>query len=341
MIDIKKIHAVLRDYKKPKIATVLSHSSLQIFLGAKLERMGTIGIGRADKKEYYEAFPLACPDEFIEVDRFADLLSADVQDELIEKNAILIPTGSFVEYVGAKNIQEKLYVPEFGNRLVLEWESDRKKQRKWLEDAGLRLPLEFAADEIDGRCIVKFYGAKGGRDFFTVASQEEFHGEAKKRKLDMKKVIIQEFISGNRYYPSFFYSPTGRTGLRAGKGRVELICVDRRDEVGYSVVGNIEMVYRESLVPQVLESARAVVDSSVALFPPGMIGPFCIETVVTEEQQIYAFEISARIVAGTNVAPMGSAYSCFSYKEPMSMGRRIAREIKKCTACRMLDKIVA
>ena len=39
-------------------------------------------------------------------------------------------------------------------------------------------------------------------------------------------------------------------------------------------------------------------------------------------------QVSARIVAGTNLFIDGSPYSYLNYSEPMSTGRRIAREIK-------------
>jgi 5-formaminoimidazole-4-carboxamide-1-(beta)-D-ribofuranosyl 5'-monophosphate synthetase len=59
-----------------------------------------------------------------------------------------------------------------------------------------------------------------------------------------------------------------------------------------------------------------------------MLGPFCIEGVYDNDGRFIAFEFSARIVAGTNLYVEGSPYSAFLYDEPMSMGRRIAREIK-------------
>lgn len=354
MIPTERIHKILKDYKKPKIATILSHSSLQIFHGARLEDFKTIGIGMKENFEIYRAFPEATPDELIAVDNYEQLLDEEVQDELVRKHAIIIPHGSFVEYVGAANIEEKFYVPMFGNRAVLAWEHDKKiKQRHWLEKkAGIRMPREFQPQEIDRKVIVKLEGAKGGRGFFICSSPKEFRTKAKARKLKEGSFTIQEFIEGNRYYPSYFYSPLSKTkaGVPAGKGKVELICVDRRDELsgGYTVVGNIELVYRESLLKQVFEDGRRTVDASLDLFPPGMIGPFCLETILAEREvndkkvtQIYTFEISARIVAGTNVAPDGSRYSCFSYKEPMSMGRRIAREIKQAANEKKLPLIVA
>ncbi|MBN2229077.1 MAG: DUF1297 domain-containing protein, partial [Candidatus Thorarchaeota archaeon] len=69
-----------------------------------------------------------------------------------------------------------------------------------------------------------------------------------------------------------------------------------------------------------------VVEKSLSLFG-GIIGSFCLETVVTETLEFKVFEISARIVAGTNPYITGSPYS--DLIEPnLSTGRRIAQEIK-------------
>jgi 5-formaminoimidazole-4-carboxamide-1-(beta)-D-ribofuranosyl 5'-monophosphate synthetase len=59
-----------------------------------------------------------------------------------------------------------------------------------------------------------------------------------------------------------------------------------------------------------------------------MIGPFCLEGVCDALGNFVTFEFSARIVAGTNLYIMGSPYSSLIYDDPMSMGRRIAVEIK-------------
>jgi len=94
----EKIGQTLESYdkKKLKIATICSHTALQIFHGARLEGIKTIGICTPNRRKVYEAFPLGCPDEFIEVEDLKDVPS----DELLEKNAILVPHGSLVEYSG-------------------------------------------------------------------------------------------------------------------------------------------------------------------------------------------------------------------------------------------------
>jgi 5-formaminoimidazole-4-carboxamide-1-(beta)-D-ribofuranosyl 5'-monophosphate synthetase len=52
------------------------------------------------------------------------------------------------------------------------------------------------------------------------------------------------------------------------------------------------------------------------------------------------FEISARIVAGTNPYVDGSPYTALKYKEPMSTGRRIAREIKTAIKQNRLKEVL-
>ena len=46
--------------------------------------------------------------------------------------------------------------------------------------------------------------------------------------------------------------------------------------------------------------------------------------MITDDLKIFTFEISARIVAGTNVGIGTSPYAYLKYGENMYMGRRIA-----------------
>jgi 5-formaminoimidazole-4-carboxamide-1-(beta)-D-ribofuranosyl 5'-monophosphate synthetase len=71
-----------------------------------------------------------------------------------------------------------------------------------------------------------------------------------------------------------------------------------------------------------------------------MIGPFSLETIVTDDLEFKVFEISARIVAGTNLFVSGSPYSDFV--EPnLSNGRRIAQEIKLARKAGALEEIIS
>jgi 5-formaminoimidazole-4-carboxamide-1-(beta)-D-ribofuranosyl 5'-monophosphate synthetase len=351
----KKINDMLTSYDKKnlRIATVCSHSSLQIFNGAKKEGFKTIGISVGEKKKFYDAFPLGKPDEFLIVDNYKDILKCT--EELRDKNSIIIPHGSFVEYLGADKFLT-LDLPTFGNRNVLSWESDRNKERKWLEGAGLTMPQEIKdPQDIDKPVIVKYHGAKGGKDFFIAKTYDEFRRRIKKNKT----FTIQEFVMGTRYYLHYFYTPIQDNAFKLKKGSLQLLSMDRRDETTidevqrlgsiaeleelgihptFVVTGNIPIVMRESLLPKVFKMGEAVVDKSFELFD-GIIGSFCLETVVTEELDFKVFEISARIVAGTNPYVAGSPYSELIQPD-LSTGRRIAQEIKFAAKNNLLGEIL-
>jgi len=339
-MDIKKI---LEEYDLDNLAitTVCSHSSLQIFNGARKEGFHTIGICIGSPPKFYDAFPLGKPDEFLPVKTYQDI--SNHVEELREKNAIIIPHGSFVEYMGAKDF-ENLNLPTFGNRQVLEWESDRDKERVWLEGAGLKMPEVITnPKDITKPVIVKYHGAKGGKGFFIAKDYHEF-----KQKIDESRpYTIQVFVMGTRYYIHYFYSPFNTIGYPLKKGWLQLLSIDRRDEttideahrlgsmaelekIGikptFVVTGNIPMVIRESLLPKAFEMGEKIVNRSQDLFG-GIIGPFCLETVVTDELNFKVFEISARIVAGTNPYISGSPYSDL-IQEGLSTGQRIAQEMK-------------
>jgi len=352
----KNIYDMLTKYDKKNltIATVCSHSSLQIFNGARKEGFKTLGISIGEKKKFYDAFPLGKPDEFFTVDNYKDILK--YTDELQEKNVIVIPHGSFVEYLGADKFLT-LNLPTFGNREVLSWESNRNKERKWLESAGLTMPQEIKNPEkIDKPVIVKYHGAKGGKGFFIAKTYEEF----KKRIMKNKSFNIQEFVMGTRYYLHYFYSPIQKNAYKISKGSIQLLSMDRRDETTidevqrlgsiaeleelgihptFVVTGNIPIVMRESLLPEVFRMGEAVVEKSIKLFG-GVIGSFCLETVVTEDLKFKVFEISARIVAGTNPYIAGSPYSELIQPD-MSTGRRIAQEIKYAAKKNLLNEIIS
>ena len=81
------------------------------------------------------------------------------------------------------------------------------------------------------------------------------------------------------------------------------------------------------------------VDAAKRVVSPGMNGPFCIEGVYDENAEFTSFEFSARIVAGSNIYMDGSPYYSLLFNENMSMGKRIAREVKIAVEKNQLDKI--
>ncbi|MFQ5919857.1 MAG: formate--phosphoribosylaminoimidazolecarboxamide ligase [Thermoplasmata archaeon] len=354
MVTGERIAEILEGYDDLVVATVCSHSSLQIFHGARQEGFRTLGIAIGEQPKYYDAFPRARPDDFLIVDAYEDLPRH--AEELVDRGAVAVPHGSFVEYLGAEAFAD-LEVPTFGNRRVIGWESDRDKQRYWLSKAGVDMPAKIdRPDAIDHPVFVKYYGAKGGRGSFIAKNYDDFLEHIDKSQ----PYTIQEYVVGTRYYVHFFFSPLGEEGYRLSKGTLEVLGVDRRDESNidemyklgaqeglkklgvyptFIVTGNVPVVLRESLLPKAVEMGEKVVETSIDLFG-GMIGPFCLETIVTDQLQFKVFEISSRIVAGTNLFIAGSPYS--ELVEPgMSTGRRIARELRHAEETDSLLEVVS
>jgi len=116
--------------------------------------------------------------------------------------------------------------------------------------------------------------------------------------------------------------------------------IDAGIETSYTITGNIPVVIRESLLPQIFEMGENVVKEAKKLVPKGLYGPFCLEAILDPKLNFYVFEISARIVAGTNPFTNGSPYTWLRYDVPMSTGRRIAREIKTAIESDRLQEIL-
>lgn len=330
-----------------KIATLGSHSALQILKGARDEGFKTMIIALKGRTQPYESFKVA--DEIIQLDSFEQL--PELEQKLIDEKVILVPHGSFFSAYTDLEALNKSNAFYFGNKRILPWEQSRQKQRDWLKRAGLTLPKIYEKPEdIGGPCIIKFYGAAGGKGYFLAKTAEEFYEKIKPHK--DKKYIIQQYIVGAPLYVHYFYSPLN--------DELEVMSMDKRyetnvDSIGrisakdqldlniessYNIMGNLPVVVRESMLPQIFTMGEAVVKASKELEPEGLLGPFCLETIVTPELEFYVFEISARIVAGTNPYVNGSPYTDLRYSEPMSTGRRVALEIKEAIESDRLKEIL-
>ncbi len=332
------------------IATLGSHTALQILKGAKDEGIKAIAVCTPKARRVYESYGVA--DEIIEVDTYQDYFK--IEQQLIDQNAIIIPHGSFVSYLGHEKMRNNVKAMHYGSKGVLEWESDRMMEREWLKAAGLNLPKLYRDPaEIDGPVIIKFHGAQGGFGYFIANSPEEFN-ERIKEFPDHDGYVIQEYIVGVPMYVHYFVS--------ALTGKIEIMSFDKRyesnaDSIGriaaqdqidvglrtsYTVTGNVPIVVRESLMPMFFEIGEAVVRESKKLsgVPKGLYGPFCLEGIMDPELNFRVFEISARIVAGTNPFTHGSPYTWLRYDEPMSTGRRIARDIKEGISAGRLEDLL-
>jgi len=331
-----------------------SHCALQVLKGAKDEGLKTILVCEKKREKLYRRFSFI--DELILVDSFAEILEQKHQSILEQNDAILIPHGTLIAQMSSEEI-ESIKTPIFGNKWILRWESDRIMKEKLMREAKLPVPKSVLdSKDIDKLVIVKRQGAAGGKGYFLAANQEDYN--KKRNQLISQGVIskeetlyIQEYAAGVLAYLQFFYSPL--------KGELEFFGADQRHESdiegmaripseqqlksnkvpSFNVIGNSPIVLRESLLDDVYTMGDNFVDAAKRLVAPGMNGPFCIEGVYDENAKFTSFEFSARIVAGTNIYMDGSPYYSLLFNEPMSMGKRIAREVKTAKETNQLDKI--
>ncbi len=336
------------------VATLGSHCALQLLKGAKDEGLKTLLICEKKRKGLYQRFKFI--DELIFVDSFLEILEQKCESVLRKNNSILIPHGTLIAQMNSEQI-ESIKTPVFGNKHILRWESDRTLKEQLMKEAKLETPKSIPnPKEINGLVIAKRHGAAGGKGYFLASTEKEYN--EKRDQLIKEGIIngdndlyIQEYTTGVLAYLQFFYSPL--------KQELEFFGVDKRHESdieglaripaesqlnmkkssSFNVIANSPLVLRESLLDSVYTMGENFVKASAKLVPPGMNGPFCIEGVYDENAHFSAFEFSARIVAGTNIFMNGSPYTTLIFDEPMSMGRRIAREIKQADAKNQLKNI--
>ncbi|HEX5457449.1 MAG TPA: formate--phosphoribosylaminoimidazolecarboxamide ligase [Candidatus Nitrosotalea sp.] len=337
------------------IATLGSHCALQVLKGAKDEGFKTILVCEKKREKLYRRFQFI--DEFVLVDSFKEIMDQKCATILEKNNAVIIPHGTLIAQMSSSEI-ESIKTPIFGNKWILRWESDRNMKEKLMVESKLKIPRSLRGpSDINGLTIAKRHGAAGGKGYFLATNEEDY---IKKRDKLVREGIIkgdqdlylQEYALGVSAYLQYFYSEL--------TGELEFFGVDRRyesdiDGLGripaqeqidvdlipsFNVVGNSPLVLRESLLEDVYSMGERFVKAAKRLVAPGMPGPFCLEGVYDENGKFTSFEFSARIVAGTNLYVDGSPYSSLIYNEPMSMGRRIAREIKNADSNNSLSKIV-
>ncbi len=333
-------------YQSYTIATLGSHSALQILHGAHLQNFKTLLITTPNREPFYKRFSFI--DEVKTIPTFADF--PELEEELKNKNVIIIPHGSFVAYLGVEK-NKNMQLPYFGNKAVLDWEQDRIRQNQWLKEASINTPPQYTSiEDAQYPIIVKSFGAAGGAGYFVAKNRKDFE---EKKKTMKGEFVIQKYIVGVTLYIHYFYSTLSNT--------VEMLSMDRRyetnaDGIGripahiqdmapiepsYVVVGNSPLVLRESMLPEAYDMGERIVATSKKLISDkGIFGPFCLETIITPDMKFYAMEISARIVAGTNMFTNGSPYAVFHHDRPVSTGERIAMEIKRAIEDNKLKEIM-
>ncbi|MBI2039759.1 DUF1297 domain-containing protein [Candidatus Microgenomates bacterium] len=359
--------------KSYTIAVLGSHSALDVCRGAKDEGFKTLVIVQKGRDKTYAKYyksenELGCVDEVIELAKFSDILKPEVQKQLIKRNGIFIPHRSFEVYINDyEAIEKKFKIPMFGNRFLLKVEERGVKPNQYdlLDKANIRYPKQFKDPKsIDRLCIVKVLEKMRGfeRAFFFAESFKEYEigvkqglGLGRFTQEQINQAVMEEFIVGVQVNFDFFYSPLN--------SRLELIGTDTRRQtniegltklpahygedvmkkigVKYEEAGHIAVTVLESLLEDAFSLGEKFVKATKDLVPPGVIGPFALQTVITPgppKKEIIVFDVSPRMPGSPGI--FATPYSGYLYGQNISIGKRVAMEIKEAIQKGKLEKVL-
>jgi 5-formaminoimidazole-4-carboxamide-1-(beta)-D-ribofuranosyl 5'-monophosphate synthetase len=379
----EEIRALVERYpKSPVVATVGSHSALDVADGAATEGLESLVLAQTGRESTYTRYfrtirgpdgkrVRGCVDDVWVYPKFADLATLASQQRLRTRGALLVPNRALSSYVPLATIEEELRVPIVGSRAMLRIEerTERENYYTLLAAAGIPIPEALAGPEaIDGLAIIKLPHAtrRLERGFFTAASPAEYAAKVERlvdsgtvAKSDLVHARIERYVLGPVFNFNFFFSP-----LVPRADGLELLGVDERRESNldglvrlpaaqqlelgetdripeYTVVGHGTLTVRESILEEVFRMGERFVDASQERYPPGILGPFCLQTCIDHDGHPVVFDVAARIGGGTNVhLGLGHPYGNALWREPMSTGRRISLEIRRAAADGRLAEVV-
>jgi 5-formaminoimidazole-4-carboxamide-1-(beta)-D-ribofuranosyl 5'-monophosphate synthetase len=364
LISLQQIASIVDRYdlKNVTVGTIGSHSALEVMDGAKDEGMKTVCICQKDRDLPYRRFKRLA-DEIILLDKFSDIMNRENQEKLRELNTIMVAHRAFTAYLGYDNIENNLKVPIFGNRSLLRAEERTAPRNQYylLEKAGVRHPkLYRKASDIDGPAMIKVQEAKRKleRAFFIVSSYEDYKKKSKQKieqglvtKQDLDKATMEEYVPGTYFNLNYFVSPlTGETEFLGIERRLQtnlhdFVSLPARQQMEMDLqtsnieVGHTPASIRESLLEKVFEMGDKFAVAVRKEYPPGVIGPISLQSVVTTDLDFVVYDVSLR-VPGNPIMATTSPYTKYYYGHTMGVGRRIAMEIKDAAAQRKLRDIV-
>lgn len=310
-------------------------------------------------------------DECWTLKKFKEMMAQEYQDRLRRENVLFVPNRSFTSYIDLKEIEDGFEVPLVGSRALLRTEErGEEKDYYWLlQRAGLPFPKKIDdPKDITGLVIVKLHHKtkRLERGFFTAASYQEYRKKSRElvfhnviTEEDLASARIEEYIIGPVFNLDFFYSP-----LETRMERIELLGVDWRFETSldghvrlpasqqitlegaqatpeYTVCGHNSATMRESLIEGAFDLAEKYVSAVQEHFPPGIIGPFCLQTCVDKDLKFYIYDVAPRVGGGTNVHMwVGHPYGNTIWRTNMSTGRRLAVEVRRAIETGQVKKIV-
>ncbi len=362
MLKRSEMQKIVNGYSDIRIGVLGSHSALEIMDGAKDEGISTIVFCQKGRDTPYKRFSRIA-DEIIVLNKFKDMLSAKHQTTMRDTNTIIVPHRALTAYLGYKPIENSLKVPIFGNRALFQAEerSHRKNQYYLLEKARIKHPKLFKnPKKINKLAIVKVQEKKRKleRAFFTVSSYSDYTRKVETKikqglvsRTDVKTASIEEMVIGTYLNFNYFYTPISdnvdfigiERRLQTNINDFNAIPAAQQLEINVKLqnieVGHTPASIRESLLEKVISMGDKFVKAVKKEYPPGIIGPFSLQSVITRDLDIVVYDVSLR-VPGNPIVATTSPYTKYQYGQTFGIGRRIAMEIKKAHDEERLDEIV-
>jgi 5-formaminoimidazole-4-carboxamide-1-(beta)-D-ribofuranosyl 5'-monophosphate synthetase len=264
--------------------------------------------------------------------------------------------------VGYNSIESELRLPILGNRNLFRAEerTANKNQYYLLERADIKHPKIYGKySDIDGLAIVKIQEStrKLERAFFIVSSAQDYLDKSQNKieekiitKEDLDSSVIEQFIVGTYFNFNFFTSPLTpeteflgierrlQTNLNDLNGLPAREQLEFEPQVRHIEIGHTPASIRESMLQKVFELGDKFANTVRKEYPPGLIGPFSLQSIVTPDLEIAVYDVSLR-VPGNPIMATTSPYTKYSYGQTFGIGRRIAMEVKKAIASNKLSAI--
>jgi len=340
VIERRDMQKIVSSYDESSITIGVlgSHSAEEVGVSAKFMGFSTVVICQKGRETLYTKHNKHLYDHILVLDRFSDMVNPEVQEKLRELNTIFIPNRSFSVYVGYDNIENRLEVPLYGNRMILRAEErNAPRNQYWLlEKAGIKIPKKFdSPDEIDRLVIVKVQQKHKPleRAFFYAVSPDEYYRKAeeliRKDVIDdegLKKARIEEYVLGQKFNANFqgwalmdVFGDFDFVGFddRKQTNLHGVLALPAKDQLSLDLpikneeIGHYGLTMRESQKPKVYEAAERFRRVCEREYPPGMIGLFALQGAVAYDADdpsqkrlaFYVFDVSPRIPGCPCVGP--------------------------------------
>ncbi|CAI9831860.1 5-formaminoimidazole-4-carboxamide-1-(beta)-D-ribofuranosyl 5'-monophosphate synthetase [Nitrosopumilaceae archaeon] len=360
MVGRAEIARIASGYGGARIGVLGSHSALEVMDGAKDEGLETVVFCQRGREEPYRRFGRIA-DEVVVLDRFSDMASPGIQRMMRETETLIVPHRSLTAYLGYGAV-EGLRVPIFGNRGMFRAEerTARRGQYYLLRRAGIRHPRILKPGSIDGPCIVKVQerGRPLERAFFVATSAKDYREKCAERiraglvsERGVREAVVEELVIGTYMNFNFFHTPiSDQVDFLGIERRLQTnihdyVSMPARQQLEADVelqnieVGHTPASIRESLLEKVISMGDRFVEAAAGAYPPGVVGPFSLQGVITRDLEIVIYDVSLR-VPGNPILATTSPYTKYQYGETFGVGRRIAMEVRRALREDRLAEVV-